>query len=68
MKFCAEIDLKVIRVVQHIEETAPFFKLRNAERTAKRNMLLERCIWTFIGCQTIQISPFNKGKHQTKPK
>lgn len=48
MKFCAEVDLKVIWVVQHIQETASFFEFRNAER-AKENMLLERCIWTPTG-------------------
>lgn len=36
MKFCAEIDLEIIRIVKHIKKTAPFFKFRNT-KTNKSN-------------------------------
>ena len=35
VKFCAEVDLEVIRIVKHIKETASFFKLRDAETNQK---------------------------------
>jgi hypothetical protein len=31
VKFCTEIDLEIIRIVQYIKKTASFFKFRNTE-------------------------------------
>lgn len=65
MKFCAEIDLKVIRVVQHVQETASFLKLWNAERMAKK-VIGKMHLDFYQLCQTIQSNPFNMGNHQIK--
>lgn len=65
MKFCAEIDLKVIRVVQHVQETASFLKLWNAERTAKKVIGKMNLDFYWL-CQIIQTNLFNMGKHQIK--
>lgn len=65
MKFCAEVDLKVIWVVQHVQETASFFKLWNAERTAKK-VIGKMHLDFYQLCKTIQINSFNMGKHQIK--
>lgn len=56
MKFCTEIDLEVIWVVQHVQETASFFKLWNAERMAKK-VIGKMHLDFYQLCQTIQTQP-----------
>lgn len=57
MKFCAEIDLKVIWVVQHVQETASFFKLWNAERMGKK-VIGKMHLDFYQLCQTKWFNPF----------
>lgn len=48
MKFCTEIDLKIIRIVKHIKKTAAFFKFRNTETNNKR--IIQGNPNTFMHC------------------
>lgn len=43
MKFCTEIDLEIIRIVEHIKKAASFFKFRNTE-TNKQKSIIQRTI------------------------
>lgn len=47
MKFCAEVDLEVIRIVKHIKETASFFKLRDAH-SPDRGSTEVPLVYTFL--------------------